>query len=165
LITKRQFLDACHHEIAVVKHLATKVPPERLEWRPTPGQRSILELLRYLSACAVVPVRAMIAGSWDHAEAVERATEGVALETFGQAMDVQAQALEDMLAPLSERDLLEREAVLPWGTRARLGEALLTTGLKTLTAYRMQLFLYAKQAGASQLGPTNCWVGTDRATG
>jgi hypothetical protein len=162
LITKRQFLDACLHEIGVVKHLATKVPEDRLDWRPTPGQRSILELLRYLSACAVVPARAMIVGSWDHAEEIEKATEGVGLGTFPEAMDIQAKALEALLEPFSERVFLEREAVLPWGRPARLGEALLVTALKTLTAYRMQLFLYAKQAGAHELGPTNCWVGVDR---
>jgi hypothetical protein len=31
--------------------------------------------------------------------------------------------------------------------------------LKTLVAYRMQLFLYAKQAGNADIGPADCWAG------
>jgi hypothetical protein len=33
--------------------------------------------------------------------------------------------------------------------------------LKTLVAYRMQLFLYLKSCGVSEIGPANCWAGVD----
>ena len=67
-----------------------------------------------------------------------------------------------LLTPLSPTDFLEREAELPWGQKVRLGRALVETALKTLVAYRMQLFLYAKGMGNHALGPSNCWVGVDR---
>jgi hypothetical protein len=161
VITKRQFLDSCRHEIAVVKHLAGKVPQDRLDWRPTPRQRSILELLRYLTTCAIVPARALVTGSWEHAVPMEQASERISPDIFAGAMDVQTRALEEILEPLSDRDLLERAAVMPWGAPCALGEGLVNAALKTLVAYRMQLFLYAKQAGAHELGPANCWVGVD----
>ncbi len=31
--------------------------------------------------------------------------------------------------------------------------------LKSLVAYRMQFFLYVKQAGCSELATPDCWVG------
>jgi hypothetical protein len=161
VITKRQFLDSCLHEIAVVKHLAGKVPEGSLDWRPTPKQRSMLELLQYLTTCAIVPARAMVTRSWAHAEGMERASSMISPEIFSQAMDVQARALEDLLEEVSDQDLSGRDAEMPWGAPCKLGEGLVNTALKTLVAYRMQLFLYAKEAGAHQLGPANCWVGVD----
>jgi hypothetical protein len=161
MFTKTQFLDTCRFETRVIQHLATKVLPGRLEWRPTPKQRSTLELLRYLTTCAIVPAQAMVSGSWDHAEPAEKAAEAVTAETFASGMDAQMKALEALVAPLSERELLERKAELPWGAPNQLGEALVNTVVKPLVAYRMQLFLYAKESGNADLGPANCWVGVD----
>lgn len=162
MLTKAQFLDSCRHETKVVKHLATKVPPGGLEWRPTPGQRSTLELLRYLTSCGIVPAEAMVTGSWEHAESAEKASEAVMPETFASAMDAQMRAIEALLEPLSETDLLDRMAEMPWGTPCRLGESLVNTVLKTFVAYRMQLFLYAKESGNADIGPAECWVGVTR---
>jgi hypothetical protein len=161
VITKAQFLDSCLHEIAIVKHLAGKVPATRLDWRPTPKQRSVLELLRYLTTCAIVPARAMVTGSWEGAEETERAADVLGAEHFSAAMDIQAAALGSLLDGVTDEDLLSQDAAMPWGAPCKLGESLVNTALKTLTAYRMQLFLYAKQAGAHELGPSNCWIGVD----
>lgn len=161
MITPAQFLAAVDHETRVVKHLATKLLPGTLDWRPTPKQRSTLELLRYLTSAASVPCLAMIRGHWDDAEALEKEAEAVTLATFPAAMDRQRAIIADALAPLSERDCLERDAKLPWGTPVKLGEALVRTVLYTYVAYRMQLFLYAKQSGNADIGPANCWVGVD----
>jgi len=161
MIDKRQFLDSCLHEIRVIKHLATKVPPGAHDWRPTPKQRSVRELLGYLSTAAIVPARAMATGQWDDAVAVEAAERAITPETFPAAMDRQATDLERLVMGLSDRDLATRQATLPWGAKDRLGSALVVTALKTLVAYRMQLFLYAKQAGNASIGPANCWIGVD----
>jgi hypothetical protein len=42
-----------------------------------------------------------------------------------------------------------------------LGRALVETTLKWLTAYRMQLFLYAKASGNEKIGTANNWAGVD----
>ncbi len=161
MITKDQLLASMRRETDILKHLATKVPDGQLDWRPTPKQRSTLELLQYLTTAAIVPVLAMVHSTWQHAEALEAASARIGTDDFAAAMDQQMQAIEDVVSPLSERDLLERDATLPWGEKTKLGIALVDTGLKTLVAYRMQLFLYCKQSGATQLGPSNCWIGRD----
>ncbi len=159
MITPKQFLDAVDHETRVVKHLATKVLPGTYDWRPTPGQRSMIELMRYLTSAASVPCRAMIEGNWDSSDALETAAEAVTPATFAAAMDRQRAVIAEALAPLSDRDHLERDAALPWGTPVKLGEALVRTVLYTYVAYRMQFFLYVKQSGNADLGPAECWVG------
>lgn len=159
MFTPQQFLDSCRHETRVIQHLATKVKPERLDWRPTPGQRSTLELLRYLTSCAISPALAMVSGSWDEAERLEKESEDITAATFSAGMDRQMAALTQLVSSLPAQAFLEQGAKMPWGTPCKLGEALVNTVIKTLTAYRMQLFLYAKESGASELGPADCWVG------
>ena len=50
---------------------------------------------------------------------------------------------------------------MPGGGMLPLGFAVLEGPLKWLTAYKMQLFLYAKATGATQLKTSNLWRGTD----
>ncbi len=161
MITKEQLLQSMRHEVKVIKHLATKVPPDRLDFRPTPGQRSTLELLRYMTTMAIVPGLAAVKGDWDHAEALESESENVTLETFPDAMDRQMTALAALLERVDPDTSTTTPATLPWGTPTALGPALVDMVLKPLVAYRMQLFLYAKQSGAPSLGAANCWVGVD----
>jgi hypothetical protein len=163
MLTRDELLASMRHEIHVIKHLATKVPEGRLDWRPTPKQRSTIELMRYLTSCAIVPVAAMIAGNWEHAEPLEKASETVTPETFAASMDAQMQALETVIRAVPESELPTRDATMPWGTPTKLGIALVDCGIKPLVAYRMQLFLYAKESGNADLGPSDCWVGVSRA--
>jgi hypothetical protein len=161
MITRDQLITTMRHEVNVIKHLAGKVPAGKLDWRPTPKQRSTLELMRYLTTCAIVPVKSMIGGSWDHAAAIEKASESVTPEGFAAAMDAQMAAVEDAIRSIPEKDLLEKGATMPWGAATKLGISLVDCGVKPLVAYRMQLFLYAKESGAADIGPANCWVGVD----
>jgi hypothetical protein len=163
MMTKDEFLDSCAHETRVIRHLTGKILPGGLDWKPTPVQRTTLELLRYLTSCAIVPARAMVQGSWDGAVETEKASDALPAEEVPAALDRQMEALTALLAPLTDADFIERDAELPWGERVKLGRALVDTALKTLVAYRMQLFLYAKGMGNHSLGPSNCWVGVDRA--
>ena len=161
MITKEQFLDELRHETAVIKHLATKLVPGTGDWRPSPVQRSMIELMRYLTCCASVPISSAIKGNWDDAEPLEKAAEAVTLENFAAGMDAQMRLIESLLADVTVGHMLEAEATLPWGKPIRLGAALVSMGIKPLAAYRMQFFLYVKQSGNHDIGPANCWVGVD----
>jgi hypothetical protein len=161
MLTREQFLSSCDHEIKVIKHLATKLPPGGARYRPSPQQRSTLELMQYLTTCAIVPATAAVNGNWDHAESIESAAAKITPENFGLAMDRQARALRELLSRVPHADLQHRNAQLPWGTPVKLGEALLTMAFKPLVAYRMQLFLYLKASGRTELGPAQCWLGVD----
>lgn len=161
MITKKEFLDSMKHETRIIQHLSGKLSEKDLEYRPSDKQRSMLELLQYLTVSAAGPVKNALTGNWDHMEAMNQEAAKVTHSTFHAAMDHQMNCMEEWLKDWDEADLSEKDATMPWGTPLKAGAALIDMGLKCLVAYRMQLFLYAKAAGHVDLGPANCWAGID----
>ena len=161
MITKQQLIDSMLWEIRIIKHLAGKIPPGGMRYRPSDHQRSMLDLMQYLTTCAIVPGLAAVNGNWDHAEEVEKASEKVTQQTFDKAMDEQGRQLKALINGVNSHDFAHKDAAMPWGTPCKLGQGLMDMCLKTLVAYRMQLFLYVKAAGRKDIGPAQCWAGFD----
>ena len=162
MFTKQQFLDSIQHETRVCQHLFSKLNDRPLDFRPTPGQRSTLELLQYLTICCQVPIQALLTGDWNQARADIEKIKSLSVDQFNEAMDRQCQNVQSLLASISEDDLLHKEALLPMGRTSILGAALVNFPLKFIAAYRMQLFLYLKLMGAHELVTSNCWFGMDK---
>ncbi len=161
MFTRVQLVDSIRHEVKVIRHLARKVPEGKLDWRPTPVQRSVVELLRYLSVCALVPALWIRDGNWEAAEKLEEREKGLDPKDFDAAMERQERELVAIVEGFSDAEMAERPTAMPWGAPCRTGEGLVNMCLKCLVAYRMQLFLYAKGAGNHGIGPANCWAGVD----
>ncbi|MHC4840794.1 MAG: hypothetical protein ACYTDT_07485 [Planctomycetota bacterium] len=161
MLSPEMVLNACLDEIKVIKHLATKVPVGGLRYKPTDGQRTMDELMQYLTVCGSLAAKGSINGNWDHAEAYSSRSKEVTQDNFAARMDEQAADLTDMLKSVPSGDWQGKDATFPWGQPVKLGDALLMTALKSLTAYRMQFFLYLKSAGRTDLGSAQCWVGFD----
>src|SRR6266704_1011761 len=49
VLTKEELIAALQNEVRILLHLAGKIDRAKLDYRPTPKQRSPIELLRYLS--------------------------------------------------------------------------------------------------------------------
>ena len=49
VLSKAELLSTLQKESRILAHLADKVEPSMVDYRPTPKQRSILELLKYLT--------------------------------------------------------------------------------------------------------------------
>ena len=49
-LTKDELITSLQNEVRILQHLCTKIEPSMLDYRPTPKQRSTLELLRYLTS-------------------------------------------------------------------------------------------------------------------
>jgi hypothetical protein len=163
MITKDQLAASMLRECDIVIHLHSKLPEGSLDYRPAEGQRSTLELLRYLAICAAAGIRCMKESNWKlFAEHVERVKEMTADE-FPAAMERQKQEIADFFAGTSEETLETQDAPVPGGAIMPLGAAILNGPLKWLAAYKMQLFLYAKAAGATELKTPNLWRGSDPA--
>ena len=161
MITKEQLLDSMRHETEVIKHLATKVPEGALGYRPTPGQRSLGELMQYMTRMTIVPTMYAIDCSWDRADGREREAGDFHPDRFAQEMDRQMEMISEELATVDETEATTRPSAMPWGTPTTLSAGLMDMTLKCFVAYRMQLFLYLKSCGVSEIGPANCWVGID----
>lgn len=162
MLDKQQILDSLLSEGEIVKHLIQKLPDGSADYRPTPGQRSTLELLRYLAMCGMGGTLAMADGNWDGYKEWSAKTADLTLEQIAPAIDEQADALRAYYGALTDEQFANQKATTPLGQEVTLGRALLELPVKWMTAYRMQLFLYCKQAGNEDIWTPNCWGGVDR---
>jgi hypothetical protein len=161
MYSKEQLTNSLVHECNVCKHLYTKLPESGHEYRPTPGQRSSVELMRYLAVIGIASIKGFVENSWDAWRAYTAEVENMTAEEFPAAMDRQIERIRETLGALTDEQLATQEAKLPTGATTNLGAAIIDGSLKWLTAYKMQLFLYAKAAGAHQISTSNCWGGID----
>ena len=49
VLTKEELISSLQNEVRILVHLAGKVDPSKLDYRPTATQRSTLELLQYMA--------------------------------------------------------------------------------------------------------------------
>lgn len=161
MLDKHDIRDVLLKECDICMHLYGKLPKGALEYRPSAGQRSTLELLRYLSYCGIGGARAAFEGKWDaFQEAAGRAAEMPA-EEFPAAMERQKREIRDLFERITDAQFATQPASEPTGEKVKLARALLDMPLRWMTGYRMQLFLYAKAAGNAEIGTANCWAGMD----
>ncbi len=161
MISKDQFAAAMLRECDICVHLFSKLGPEAMDYRPSPAQRSTVELLRYLSICATAGLDCMAAADWKRFSEHSAKVKEMAAEEFPAAMARQKAAIETFFAATSEEALRTQEAPLPGGRGLMpLGAAILNGPFKWLSAYKLQLFLYAKANGAA-IGTVNAWAGMD----
>lgn len=162
-ISKQELIATLQNEVRILLHLISKVEPEQLDYRPTPGQRSTIELIRYLAFMAPQLTNALIKESFDR-EAWAAAAEVAAQQDLGQltkAIEAQSAMFDELLSPLAEEDFAK---VVPlFGRSGSKGEMLNSFVVCGFAAYRMQLFLYLKANGRSELSTMNLWSGMDPA--
>src|SRR3954465_11367919 len=65
VLTTAELIASLQTEVRILLHLAGKIDRNKLDYRPTPKQRSTIELLRYLVVMGPMVVRAVKAGSFD----------------------------------------------------------------------------------------------------
>lgn len=162
------FKDELHEsiqlELHILEHLFNKIPQDNLlamDYRPSPGQRSLLELLRYLSYAGIGGCLAAVEGGFDGFRRVAARAEDMPAEELPAALARQKEEIAELFAGLSDEDLATRRSKNPLGQEMSLGKALLELPFRWLVAYRMQLFLYAKANGADLWTP-DCWYGIHR---
>ena len=66
-----------------------------------------------------------------------------------------------MIEAIPEKDFAEKKVTLPNGLTRPLAVALLAFNMKFLAGYRVQLFLYLKACGRTELVSRNLWRGAD----
>lgn len=156
MYTVEDFIASFEKETAICLGLYRKMPAGALDYRPTAGQRSTLELLRYLGYGPYNGVRRIVLGDWSLGKPAGEVTKDVPPSDFPRQMAWQAAEAARLVRSADPVDLLNREISFPWGDTLKRGQALVTYPLNWLTSYRMQLFLYLKASGA-QLTTPDLW--------
>jgi len=162
VLTKTELIAALQNEVRILLHLAGKIDPEQLDYRPTPKQRSTIELLKYLSMMGPALVQAARTGAFDGAAwtAAEQSAAARSYEQALAAIAAQPGVYAALLAEVSDDDL--RVDIDPFGAgKSSRGAFLVTQVLCACAAYRTQLFLYLKACGREELNTWNLWVGID----
>ncbi len=162
MFSENQYIDSIKFETNVCIHLHSKTSKEIQDYRPTEGQRSVLELLQYLTTCVQTPIRCLISQDWSKAPEYLEEIKKIGFDDYCNAMNSQVKEAEELLCGFTEDDYTTKMAMLPTGQEVVLGAALVNFPLKFITAYRMQLFLYLKANGKDKLNTMNCWFGMDQ---
>jgi hypothetical protein len=162
VLTKPELVAALQKEIRILLHLASKLDPAHCDYRPTPKQRSALELLRYLTVMGPALVSTAKHGKFDREawQAEIAAAEKRNLEETLAVLAKQPDAYERLLADMSDADFRAEMTGFDGNPISR-GAFIVSLVLGGHAAYRTQLFLYLKSCGQDQLGTVNLWRGVD----
>ena len=161
VLTKSELIGSLQHEVHVLLHLAGKIDRTMLDYRPTPKQRSTIELLKYLTIMGPALVQAAKAGGFDPAVWTE-AENAAAARDFDQtlaAIAAQKERYASLLGDMSDEDF--RTEVEMFGRTTTRGAFIVNLVLCGCAAYRTQLFLYLKACGREELTTMNLWAGVD----
>ena len=161
VLTKNELIESLRDEVRILLHLAGKVEPSMLGYRPTPQQRSTLELLQYMTMMGPTLVQMTQTGTFDAAAWTAREASASAL-SFDEAiawLTTHGDAYATLLDGMSDTDF--RAEVNLFGRPSSRGAFIVNNVLSGCAAYRMQLFLYLKACGRSELSTMNLWAGID----
>jgi len=161
VLTKAELIASLQNEVRILLHLATKIDRAKLDYRPTPKQRSTFELLKYLSMMGPALIEVVKAGSFDPAAwtAAEEAANSQDFDQTIAAIAAQAGTYEAGVASMSDADL--RSEIELFGAKGSRGSILVNLVLCGYAAYRTQLFVYLKACGREELSTMNLWGGMD----
>jgi hypothetical protein len=161
VLTKPELIASLRHEVHILLHLASKVDRTKLDYRPTPKQRSTIELLKYLSIMGPTLVQGAKAGRFDPAiwTAAQQAAEGRNFDQTVAAIATHADEYAKLLSDLSDADF--RAEIDMFGDKTTRGAFIVNLVLCGCAAYRTQLFLYLKACGREELSTMNLWAGAD----
>lgn len=161
VLSKPELIASLQNEVRILLHLASKLDPSMHDYRPTPKQRSSLELLKYLTIMGPALIKAAKAGTFD-AAAWTAAEHEAASRNFDQtiaALAAHKDAYATLLGGMSDADF--RGEIEMFGTKTSRGAFIVNMVLSGCAAYRTQLFLYLKSCGREELGTMNLWAGMD----
>jgi hypothetical protein len=160
-MTKAELVGSLQNEVRILLHLAGKVDRTRLDYRPTPKQRSTIELLKYLTMMGPALIRAIKGADFDTAAwtALEKAAEARDFDQTLAALAAQKDEYAMLLGDMSDADL--RTEIEMFGDRGTRGALIVNLVLCGCAAYRTQLFLYLKACGQEELSTWNLWAGMD----
>lgn len=163
VLTKEELIAALQNEVRILVHLASKVDKSKVDYRPAPKQRSILELLQYMTIMGPNIVTFAKAGTFDPAvwNKAEAAAKALSFDQAVAALEKQSGEYARLLSGWTDADF--RGEVDFFGGKASRGSHIVFLVLGGHAAYRTQLFLYLKACGRDELNTMNLWGGADPA--
>ncbi|HEY5068342.1 MAG TPA: hypothetical protein VII37_01100 [Candidatus Acidoferrum sp.] len=168
VLSKEELISSLKNEVRLLLHLAGKIDKAKLNYRPTPRQRSTLELLQYMAIMAPTQVVAIKGGDFSRPTMMaiwgpaESASKAMNFEQTIAAIEQQGAQFDEVFSGWTEADF--RNELELFGQKSSRGAMLVNLVLGGFAAYRMQLFCYLKSCGREELNTVNLWMGADSFT-
>jgi len=161
VLTKEELIASLQNEVRILVHLAGKVDKSKVDYRPTPKQRSTLGLLQYMSMMGPTLVAVIKTGNFDRAvwSPAEKASKAMSFDQTVAAIQKQSGEYARLLSGWTDADF--RGEVDMFGRKSSRGSLLVNMVLGGHAAYRTQLFCYLKSCGRDELNTMNLWAGMD----
>ena len=161
VLTKEELIASLQNEVRILLHLTTKVDRKQLDYRPTPKQRSTIELLRYLTIMGPNLIPAIKTGTFDGAAfgVSQAAANAMNFDQVVAALEKLSSYYAEQLGAFSDTDF--RGQIDMFGQKSSRGSHLVFLLVSGHAAYRTQLFLYLKACGRDELNTMNLWGGAD----
>jgi len=162
---KHHLRNAITDEMKICRRLYTKIPHDKMDFRPKSDMRSIHELLQYLCIVGTALPNYWLneQGSDFFAEFNKKAAafKQMPHEQFLAVMNDQIELTNKLFDQIDENDLLNKEVIYPWGGKAPFGEAITDTSVKFLSGYKLQLFLLIRMCTDQKIGTPDAWFITE----
>lgn len=159
VLTVDELLGMFKQEVAIIKHLHTKIAAGEEGFKPSEKQRTTLEVLRYLAHQGSSLVHMLEEKGPQNWETFESRVKDMTLSEFPAQMDRELSEITAYVSGLSEEGL--NEVVSMWGMTMPVRVWLVGVVLRQFAVYRMQLFMNLKINGHSELNTSNLWMGQD----
>lgn len=161
ILTESELIGSLQKEVRILLHLATKIDVDRLDYRPTPKQRSTLELLRYLSVMGPRLIEDAKAGGFDPAAwtAAQAVADSRDFDATLLAIAGHSGEYASLIGGMTDDDF--RVEIEMFGRTSSRGAFIVNSVLCGYAAYRTQLFVYLKACGRGELNTMNLWAGID----
>ena len=161
VLTKQKLITCLQKEVHILVHLCGKVAPEAVDYRPTPKQRSTIELLRYLTFMGPLLVDFIRKGAFVTEEwrATEEKAAALDFDAAVKSLESQSAFYAEAIAAFTDDEL--RGEIELFGRKATRGAVLVDFVVCGHAAYRTQLFCYLKSCGREELSTMNLWAGMD----
>jgi len=163
VLSKDELISALKNEVRILLHLASKIDRNKLDYRPTPKQRSTIELLQYLVIMGPQLIPAIKSGKMDGAAwgAAQAEANAMNFDQVLAAIEKQSNKYAELLAGFSDSDFRGGIDLFGSGHPSSRGSVLVNLVLGGHAAYRTQLFVYLKACGRDELNTMNLWAGMD----
>ena len=160
VLSREELIAALQNEVRILLHLACKIDRNKLDYRPTPKQRSTLEVLQYMVVMGPMLIRAVKAGAFDGAgwQAAVAEANASNFDKVLAAIAKQPGTYAELIAGFSDADFRGEIDLFGSGKSSR-GAVIVNMVLGGCAAYRTQLFLYLKACGRDELNTMNLWAG------
>ncbi len=156
ILTKSELIGSLQHEVRILSHLAGKVERAAVDYRPTPKQRSTLELLQYMSIMGPQLIEAVKRGGFDVATWTAAQQEANA-RNFDQtvaAIEKQRELYPALLADFTDADF--RREIEMFGQKSTVGAFIVNSvlgAIRRLPHAALLLFESMRSRGAQHDEP------------